>query len=267
MAQNVAQNYSIFDSIGIVENLSDFGRQPPGWFSSFSEMGNAGELYFMNMRNKSNTGLAYCNQDSRDLMPYGFYLKSITVDFIPPRIASEVVLNTNPYVTAPFTTPTGRNTYICENSPIFSAELPTHCGVELRINTDIHLKCSAAMCGSSCGPVGGGFGGLMLKGDASASNPGFPYSTNQTAFSQGIADLDNGWAFPVPISIPRKAAVCVTLKPSEWARELIKKMPGPGAYAINNQLSEGYIYEPFLYIIRVGLHGVRLLQQRGEYHA
>jgi hypothetical protein len=59
----------------------------------------------------------------------------------------------------------------------------------------------------------------------------------------------------------------VIVKPSEWARQLLRSMQGPGAYPIRKEGSADYGMHNVVYLLRVGLHGVRQLQQRGEYHA
>lgn len=263
MPQNVAQPYTIYDSVGISCGLDDFGRIPPGWFDSFSAMGQAGDIHFFDMRNKSDTGLPYNNQDSRDLISYGFFLQRISVSFVGPATA-EFADN----ATSTDMTDVQRwCTIEAQNSPIWTSELPQHCGIELRINTDIHLKANVAMIGSAAGGVGGGFGGAM-NNTAYTGGSGIDYVSPvaQNVFSTGSPQIMNCWTFPVKIGIPRKAAVSVILKPNEWARNMLQTILGPGATPFLNQdNTHEWFYN--LYTIRVALHGIRLLQQRGEYHA
>jgi hypothetical protein len=259
MPQNVLSNYSLYDTIGVTSGLSDLGKQPSGWFSSFAQMGNAGDLHLFDVRNRSDATLPYNNQDARDLMPYGFRLRYLSVSFVAPAVASELLQATAAASQAAW------STYSFLSNPIWQAEMPQHCGIELKINTDIHLKTTCAMCGSAAGLTGGGFGGMMLR--PSAVLPGMRYAANLTAFSNGTPELENCWAFSSEIMIPTKAAVSVIVKPSEWARQLLRSMQGPGAYPIRKEGSVDYGMHNVVYLLRVGLHGVRQLQQRGEYHA
>lgn len=204
----------------------------------------------------------YCNQDARDLMNYGFSLRSLSVDFIGPNVAAELIDNEGTGYDHQIY---GYASYEARNTAIWSAEIPHHCGFELKINQDTHLKTNVAMCGTQTGMTGGGFGNLM---DNNAS--GISYAANLTSIHGGMPMLRNCWQFPLEIGIPRKAAISAVIKPSEWCKSLMQTMKGPGAYPIRTESppwTSNYKKIPFLYLIRVTLNGVRYIQQRGGYHA
>lgn len=246
---NVLETYPLFDTVGVYAGVGTLATRPPGWFASFNAMGQSVDIPFFNQRNVASAGAEYCNLETRDQTPWPFVLKKINVAFFAPSNAAQLI--------------TG-NLDLLEHqqTPIWEIDLPRHFGVEVSVNTDVRWSGNAMMPGAGAGPVGGGWGSLSLAEGNDASQPGA-----FSASGQGVADRRNSFAFPVTIDIPKKAAISVTLKPSEYARRLLQAMAGPHTLKFQNAEHSAYVYPGAFFGIRVTMHGTRGVQQRGEAHA
>jgi len=127
------------------------------------------------------------------------------------------------------------------------------------------LTIAAMMPGAGSGPVAGGYGQLADHGDGNSA--AFPQSWD--AGCQGVPDRRNGFVFPYPVNIeiPAKAAISVTLKPSEYARRMLQTLAGPYNIPFQNTTLDGTVSPGAFFGIRVTMHGIRGVQQRGEAHA
>ena len=247
---NVLETYPLFDTVGVCGDLPSLSTRPAGWFPTFAAMGNSIDIPFFNQRNVASAGPEYCNLETRDQTPWPFTVRRINIHFFGPSISSQ-------YIPGP------QNLIEFKHTPIWQLELPRHFGVELSVNTDIRYQGNAMMPGSGAGPVGGGYG--MLPGAPAGPDLGQP--TAYDSGSQGVADRRNGFVFPVAIDIPKKAALSVTLKPSEYARRLLQTLAGPWNLEFSNAAQSDVITPGGFFGIRVTLHGIRGVQQRGEAHA
>lgn len=249
---NVLETYPLFDTVGVCADLPNFSTRPAGWFGTFAAMGNAIDIPFFNQRNVASAGAEYTNLETRDQTPWPFQIHKINIAFFSPSIASQFVFGP-------------QNVIEYKHSPLWEMELPRHFGVELAVNTDVRFNCNALMPGSGGGPVGGGYG--MLPG--APSGPDLAAPTCYATTTQGIADRRNGWTVPekLAIDVPWKAAISVTLKPSEYARRLLQAISGPHLLQFANAAQSDRTTPGAFFGIRVTLHGIRGVQQRGEAHA
>lgn len=248
--QNVLETYPLYDTVLVQNDLASLSLRPQGWFASFAAMGNATDIPFFNQRNVASAGLPYCNLETRDQCPWPFLIRQLNIHFFAPQFAAQLEL------------PGTHNLWEMKHTPIWEADLPRHFGVEVKVNTDIKLEAAVMMPGSGGGPVGGGYGSYGTEAGGPETSP-LVYNSG----SQGVAHRSNGFKFPIPIDVPKKAALSVTLYPSEYGRRLLQAMAGPFDYTFPNTAGTAMITPAAVFGIRVTLHGTRGVQQRGEAHA
>lgn len=245
---NVKETYPLYDTILITSDLSSLSSQPPGWFASFAAFAAAQDHHFFDTRNKAVVGIPYCNLDTRDTMPFGYWLRGISVKFFTPVV--NTLIDDTP-------TPPIIDT---QETAFFQAEAPQHCSVTLRVNQDQRLKLNAMMIGAGDGPTFGGYGQIDPALATYDEMPGM-LSANQSN-----PEEKNYWMFPEPIGIPRRASVSVIITPVQWLRTVMGNFHGPYGYSFAD-LSEGRVYPSGMCGIRVAFYGNRLVQQRGQLHA
>jgi len=250
---NVRENWPLFDTVLVGLNARD-EQTTPGWFTTLAAMGAANQLYFFNQRTRAD-GLAYCNLDTRDQMPYAFIIKSMGVRFFATYQTENPAID-----------PADVSWWLENQVPhIFLADLPDHCSVRMQIQQDDVLKTNVPLCPSGYGPVGGGYG-------QASPNSQFAVAADKSysAITQSTAHITNRWKFPTRIKVPRNAALSVELQFSEYGRQLLLAMvkqntqdmfSGHGHAADVDHDSKTF------YGIQVSLIGQRLVQQRGAYHA
>lgn len=251
--RNVSEQWLEYDTVGVFDTtlVSSYNiTNPNGWFQNLAAMGAVNKIDFFNVRNR-NIGLAYNNQDSRDLMPYAFRAHSLGVSFFchsmtqAPNYAQD-------------------DTFSPEDSVnhVFCVDLPRHTSVTLKVQQDERLKSHAYFCPPGYGPCGSGFG----RGAPSArdgGNNGIDHTAS--VISQGEPSLANRWQFPVPLEIPRRAALSVTLEFNEYARTLLQNMPDENEW-FGVDAGDDVNGWPVFFGIQLSIGGERLVQQRGQYH-
>lgn len=241
--RNVAEAWELYDTVLI---SAYYDTQPNGWFSSFTNFGNAGVISFYNVRNRG-VGLAWNNQDTRDQLAFPVKAYGFGISFFGP--GAKTLLSPNDLAADDLA------------AHIFEVELPRHIGVELQINQDIHIETNTMIAPAGYGTVGGAYGrgniGELFPGNSPALAVGFN--------SQGSALLNNRWKFPKPIQIPRRANISARLRLSEYATQLLNSMPGPWQAPFRGETA--LEYRDALFGVRVHLVGQRQVQQRGQYWA
>ena len=251
---NVKEDFTLFDSIMVYKDLADLGNHPPGWFTSFAAMSNANTISFFDMRNMGSCDRAYCNQDTRDQTAFAMLIEQIGVRFWGPGLQFQA------------TSPDGFGLTIDQIAELawWEGELAQHTSVRFRVNQDEKLKAPAIMLPPGCGPVGSGYGNMGAIG-AGGSTRHSPYQN----VSQGVAHVKDMWPFPMVIEIPRRASISVQLELAEYAKQVLRTMPGPGYYAFPTPDSTAAPTNFFgcAYGISVTIKGKRLVQQRGQLHA
>jgi hypothetical protein len=254
---NVVESMTLYDTVLVSPFISTL-QFIDGWFTSFVGIGSQNEVPFLNVRNR-NHGLPYCNQDTRDQMPYGAQIYSLGVEFFAPNVATQFIEELG-----------DPNRYWAEeiHSAIWVSDLPRHASITLRINQDDRLKLNCAMAPSGMGPTGGAMGHGDPAADAVIYNgadlvPGFMKGMT----SMGEPVLNNRWPFPVPLDVPRKASLSAVIKFSEYGRQLLQHMVGPNLLRFVGGRGSESVYLNSMFGIRVSLQIKRFVQQRGEYHA
>jgi hypothetical protein len=246
---NVAEKYTLYDTIAIVGNLTSLAKQPPGWFSTFAAFGAGVNHSFFNVRNRGNCEPAYCNMDARDQLSFAFQLQSIGCAFWGSTWA----------------TPNDQGE-ITQRAPIQGAlwrcEIPINSSLTLRVQQDEKLKCGALMANAGYGPTGGGYANYMNDDPSIA----LPYAPNYMAQTQGVPEPKACLPLPNEINMPRRASIEVKLSLTEYARQLLQWLNGPGEALIYNQ-SLALVGRDIMMGITVTLNGRRLVQQRGALHA
>jgi len=245
--QNVQEHWCLYDTVlAYVAPGSSGVSLASGWFNGLGPMGQANDLPFFNIRNR-NIGLAYNNQDARDQFPYAMRLFSIGVGFWRTHLSTDI--NYEPG--SPYEEAVGH---------IFNVDLPRHCSLVLKIQQDERLKTIVPFASPGYGPHGGGYG----RGQPSSFANSAMINTVMGTETQGVPDLKRRWIFPDNIEIPRRASVSVTLRFSEYARNLLQAM---GEVAdVNWPIQHGTLTAATAGV-QVSLIGERLVQQRGQYHA
>jgi len=248
---NVGEHWALYDTVMVGQTSRDTVDQP-GWYATLAALGAANRLFFFNQRTRA-SGLAYCNQDVRDQMPYAFRIYSCGVTFWASSMSESEKWK-----------PDGE--YYESNAPahIFKTDLPRHASFTLQVQQDELLKTTPMLVPSGYGPSGGGVGrGSIFSAYSAGVDKVF------TAMGQSTPHLTNRWDFPQPLEVPRNAALSVNMVFSEYARGLLAEltkedwqdMTTGNGHAVDESFeSKSY------YGIQVSLVGERLVQQRGAYH-
>jgi hypothetical protein len=213
-----------------------------GWFNSLLDLGNAEDVHLFNVRSRSTVGLAYCNLDSPSLFDVGYLVKNIGVQFEAP--IGQQVQNTGddppllmPYINAVF------------------QDLLEDCGLQFFLNQDEKLAGNV-----SHFPAGyGTFGHVnAINGGASVDTS---FGTVGT-YTNGAPEFQNQWVFKQPIEIPRNHNVRVVLKFSEFAKNTLKNMGGPGFVMLGSGSVSGASGYKARLNLKVTVNGTRLVQLR-----
>jgi len=231
---NVSENWMIYDTVRIG---LDVPSKYPGGFLNFTLMSQAEEIPFINIRNSSEAGEAYCNVSSKDKFPWAFRLESIGMRFTlaDPSVSDELL------------------TYEQRNvAKFFCTLLPDHAWFELKIREDTILKIKPFMLPPGFGPIGHG---TSIQGTPQPSN----------LISSGTPYVKNRWSYGrLPVMIPRDTPVKGTLRFSDYGKQLLAAM------ATIAPFNFGTIANPVTLNreadIELTLRGRREVQQRGEWH-
>ncbi|MDD5547236.1 MAG: hypothetical protein PHO67_08805 [Candidatus Omnitrophica bacterium] len=250
---NVQETFPLFDTVAVTPDYPNLSIKPAGWYENFVQAGNAIDWQFFNQRNIASAGKEYTNLETRDQVAWPFTVNSLCVHFFAPSAAFQHYT----------TTIINLNVWNSMFSALWEADIPKHMGLEFLVNQDTKLRINALMPGSGGGPIVGGYGSLASQDGSVSPAASMPWSVHSG--SQGNAHIKANYVFPEPVEIPVKAAIAVKLIPSEYCRRLLQALPGPHTFPAPNDISVNYL--PTFYGIRVTLHGVRYVQQRGEAHA
>lgn len=243
--KNIAEVWTLYDSVLVTEYNINQSIQQPGWFTTFAEAGAAQNFSFFNVRNRQ-AGLSFNNQDTRDALAFPLVIYGMGVQFFSPAMKSLML-------------PGGVDTIEQHVSHLWEVELPRHVSVELQIQQDIKVETTSLMVPPGYGPVGGAVGNGVFN-DFTGPCPAFQTQIN----SQSNTHINNRYKFPKPIQVPRRANVSAVLRLSEYASQLLQTFPqGQRVF----QSSSGIDQQGAVFGICVSLTGQRQVQQRGQYHA
>lgn len=298
MAKNVREQIILTDTILISKWVGRMSNRPTGWYTSFNELGRAGVLNFVNVRNRSIPGgVAYNNQDARDQLPFPMRVNTIGVKFFAPAAASlftacrnmgSTTVDREPYPDSefddpPYTQLINREELHCA---VWEADVPNNCSFLLRTNQDIRLKSQIAMLGSGYGAVGGGWGwgspgDLYMAAYNATPTPSIShdptppttgaYASNLETIQHGEADLRKRFPFPIALELPKRANLSIEIKLSPYAREMLQAMTGPywmhAPRIFGSETGLVSISKAAMFGVHVTIQAERLVQQRADYHA
>jgi len=249
---NVAEAFTLTDTVLISSHVSSLSTPVPGWFSTFALAGAANKWPFFNIRNRAICDPAWNNQDTRDTAAYGMRILSISVRWIVPLHGNpRENIGVPPYYIEKY-----------EQPPIWTAYLPFNAALVLRVQQDEKLKANCAMLTAGNGIVTGGFG----QGGETAGWLEFQSVVSQG--NSGVPHQRNKFPFPEVIDIPRRASISAEIILSDYARAMLSYMTGPGDMTVyQSATSEGTENIPAVFGVQVELKGQRLVQQRGQLHA
>ena len=176
---------------------------------------------------------------------------------------------------------------ICQH--IFQSDLPRHSSISFKVNQDERFRAPCLIASPGYGPVGGGaahgsLSDLKYAGGYPAPAPyepptidwkfpaGYPVDCSRmnVITTQGVPLRGVRWPFPVPIEIPKRASISAVVTISDYGRQLLAVMSGPGGVissAFPDSSTDNTTPRSGYAGIQVTLYGKRLVQQRGEYHA
>jgi hypothetical protein len=260
-ATNVKESWAIYDTICICPTFYGPETSVRGWFTAFNQMATQSEHKFFKVRTEATAGLAYCNQQSSDSMDFPFlcYTAGLTIFGPSPNICG---LPGGPEgVTRLTAVDPGAAHTLCY-------DLPEHISISFKTNQDTRFELTGYACPPGYGPTGGGAAFQITA--AGLGVPMYGQHAQMNSFgTQGVPILTNRFKLPSPIEIAKNSVIEGTLYLSEYARYLLANIFGPSNYAF--QQIGGGIGDPSLFPQRYGfqmsLFGMRLVQQRGQYHA
>ena len=274
---NVEEMWPIYDTLIVSSEMYGKESNADGWFTSFVDMGQEAEHSFFMGRTQANTDLAYTNKLQAESLDFAYQAYSIGCAFFAP--STRGLWSFAPG--ARLTTPSKSFSQIAH---WWEVELPRHCSVQLKVQTDIVAEVPAMACSPGYGPAGGGMSfehEIPFRDLTEGSeNPDYLPVANM-AVTQGEPDLRNrlnlvvpsdegGWE---PIGIGRTNTVEIVVKVSQFARNVLKNMIGvTPSYLIGGVNGApvdpaGYVSWPARFGIQPSLLGKRMVQQRARYHA
>lgn len=243
--QNVREAWPLYDTILISPWTSD--KKVSGWFTDYQAFSAKQTHPFFNVRNMGETGLAYCNMETKDQMPFAYHIYSLGVSF---QAAIGRPANINEEEEPP--------QWNFMSDAIFIKDMPQHIGLRLRVSQDQKILTTCYLAPEGTGPYG------LVAAASFSGSAGNPVSL--TSATQGIPELGNRWKFPSPIAVPRGATFSAELELSEYGRELMGHLCGPEPYNFACYPDGDPTEIDTVSSIRVSLIGKREVQQRGELH-
>jgi hypothetical protein len=229
--KNVIESWMIYDTvlIGPGVNLAN------SWFASFTTLGQATEVPFINVRTLSDAGPAYTNITSRDKFPWPYWLHSLGIRFLYPDPNEDTASS---------------HTGVMAATKLFQQVIQEHSWFELNIREDTILRIKPTHMPPGMGVIG----------FTNANNAQNNYIA--TTYSNGAAQLGNRWKFVgKPIEIPRDTPVAGKLQFSQYGKDLLAQL---GEVSGLDFLGEEAF--PNIAMIELTMMGKRGVQQRGEYH-
>lgn len=224
------EKWVIHDTIQIGPHMA--GNVTDEGFASYAALATKQDHpLFAAKRKRTTSTPAYNSQDLDGLSSYGMRIYHLGIGLYAPIATSEGE------ITDPLSGYEGL---------IFSAELPKHIGVIVKVGQDEKLVTTSLIT-----PSGSGAGGISQIDES----PGFQSVEGSQV---GVPILANRFHFEEPLLVPRTTIFSVTIILSEYARSVLSAMKGPGSY--NFRLANGDPYDPPVArnaIIQGTLEGVR----------
>lgn len=264
---NVAETWPIYDTLCVCNTFYGSENAQAGWFNSFANFAAQETHSFFMQRTLGSIGLQYTNKATVDRVDFAYDAFSIGVQFFAPGVRTLGSL-------------VGGGLHHRDNFSAhwWESELPSHCALQLKVQTDIVAEGPAMLFSPGYGAHGSGAAfeheDIVVVGPNGALNASYNPVMNWS-MTQGLPVLSNRFEFEDPIGIPRTGSIECILTVSEFARELLAELGtgvggGNGPYNYIFQTGAGpvaYTEYPARYGIRVSLMGLRYVQQRAQYHA
>lgn len=242
---NVGEQFTLYDTIAVRNSLDTLSKVPQGWYATFALLAGATNHSFFNVRNAASTDKAYCNLDARDQTSFAFRAESISCSFWGSGFYQQI---------------SDTYTRLWQPNAFWQATLPFESSLTLRVQQDDKAKLNCLMASPGYGPVSGGWGQQGAATGVTTVAPGIG------SLTQGVAHPQARYRFPNVIDIPRRASIAAELSFTAYGRALLTAMPGPGTQPYYTSVPALAQY-PAIFGITCALHGRRLVQQRGAYHA
>jgi hypothetical protein len=256
---NVAESAPLYDTVVICKTMYGKESSIGGWFTTFAGFSANEKHTFFKNRTEGSSHLAYCNMQSADNVDFVFKCFSFGVRFFAPVNPDAI----NYTILSPVQ-------YMENIVPFWLWDLPKHCGIDLRVQQDVIIENSCLATPSGYGPRSGG--GAQPATDTRLGNCNqIPWK----AISGTIGEpaIDNRFALPNPIEIPRNTPIEANIYVSEYGRYVLRQLAGPeSTVMLTGQQAAGpglndYLSLPNRYGIQVSLYGYREVQQRAQYFA
>lgn len=253
---NVAETWSIYDTILVSNTFFGAEQNINTWYSSFANFSRPERHFFFKNRTKGTAGLPYTNRNNADTMDFAFVAFTWGISFFGPSVGVQGLASLPDGVV-------GDVSQFDPYSTIYwQSELPNQSAIQLKIQQDIVAELPCSQCMPGYGPSGGG--GAAFELPTPPDNQSIPMMNN--VITQGSPFHTNRWRFPSPLGIPRTASIEGILDMSQYARDALAAMNGPFGIAFNQDSGA----PPFHFLtarfgIQLALHGVRMVQQRGQY--
>lgn len=243
---NAMETWPLYDSVLIGEGQSS---DIPGGYETYAQLGQATKIPFFSDRTRSNTGIPYNNMDTAETLSFAYTAKSLGIGFMAA-----------PFVdTKAATVPVEAKSQA--NNMVFTAELLKHVAFRFQLSQDekVFANCLAL-------PEGAGASGFtqLLAGPGQIPVVG---TGTFTQYRNGIPYLMNRYLFPEGLEMPRNVNLSGEIHFSEYARDFLKVMEGPGRILVDpTQLAYDDATHPSVSMIRVSFFGQRAVQQRNALH-
>jgi hypothetical protein len=254
---NVAETWSLHDTILVCNTYYGAEQNINTWFNSFFDFSRPERHFFFKNRTKGTAGLPYSNRNNADTMDFAFVAFTWGISWFGPSVA----VQGTPSI--PDGAAAGDVAQIDPYSTIFwQSELPNQSAIQLKIQQDVVAELPCSQCMPGYGPSGGNGAAFDLA--APVANASRPMMNN--VITQGPPFGSNRWRFPSPLGIPRTASIEAILDMSQYSRDALAQMTGPFNVAFQSQAGgPPYTFFPARFGVQVALHGVRMVQQRGQY--
>lgn len=228
--RNWGRYEQIFDKVNIGPGVDP---KVPGWYASFTDMANATNIPFLNIRNASIAGDTNTNITSMDKIPWWADLMSIGMRFIFPDPAVNVG---------------SEHLGITTMAKQFCALLPEHANFEFEIKSYTFLKMLAAHLPAGYGPQGHFEMGV-------GTNTGFT-----SLIGNSDNKMDNRWKFLGKITLPIDTPIRARLVLDDFAKNMLRAWDAVPGLDFGGQLPMENICQ-----IELSLRMVTYEQRVGEF--
>lgn len=222
--------WQIYDTVNIGPSIDP---KVPGWFANFTNLANATEVPFLNVRNESIAGRTYTNVTSMDKTPWWFDLNSIGVRFLFPD---------------PSVNSASEHLGLIAMSKFFSTVLPEHAVCDFKIRSYTFLTTKAIHLPAGIGPTGY----FELN---TGTNSAFASNINN-----GESIMSNRWKFLKNERIPKDTPISFHLNFDDYAKRILRRWDQVPGIDFGAEEPDANMCQ-----IELTLRGVRYEQRPGEF--